>query len=663
MKIIGIDFGTSNTYLFGSLQEAEAAHYARASRPEAIQIPGISEADGGITTAVLYRDDAPFLIGQLAESEYHVHPRPGYVLRSQFKPELAQADSNAQRWTADFLRILRENLPPGCLEADTQIFAGIPAQVREDFSLNLAACFERAGWPKPRMVRESDAALISCLQSGLLAIDDLENELLILDFGGGTCDYTLLAGLDLLDGGGDALYGGRLFDDLFFQAFCAKNASLSSGGSDSPFAWYLHWVACKAEKERFSQSLASGAESASLHLVWHDTRQGQHDAWLHDYSREDLIRAAENFRASPDLLRMLSGYAGRGGLSPEARELLEGKNVGLISWLRSMLLAIRGRQRVGRVILSGGSSHWPFVGELARDIFPQARCSLSPHSYVDIAYGLALYPALLASRGRVEKLLEQGLQDFLAQISALARDLLQKNAAEVARLCTKRIVECDLLPALEWAQKQRPTVAELEKAFEKNIRSDSGLTDIVRQKSDSLHRELEQELKRRFSAWLKNNGVALTPGFEFPARAISDDFFKGLNVSLGRLDSLNLMKFTITHVLPLLAGTATAGALAHGGEPVSALVGGGAVFGGTWLAGRFAPGFLEKRRLPGFLLSAKLREKIIAKNKIYLEKALSQAFAAEEFGLCAELEPRLRQSLKTMLARLNILNQVDCRRA
>ena len=78
--ILGIDLGTSNTYLFASRGGA---------RPEAVVVPGVSDAAGSMATAVLYEDDAPILIGNMAESECYANPRPGHVLRTQFKPELA----------------------------------------------------------------------------------------------------------------------------------------------------------------------------------------------------------------------------------------------------------------------------------------------------------------------------------------------------------------------------------------------------------------------------------------------------------------------------------------------------------------------------------------------------------------------------------------------
>lgn len=662
--ILGMDLGTSNTYLFSCRADS-------ASRPEAVVVPGVSDAAGSMATAVLYEDGRPILIGNMAESEQYANALPGRVLRSQFKPEIAHGDAEAMRWMTDFLRLLGQALPEGAPKPGTLLYVGIPSLTREDFSLNLGRCFADAGWPAPVFVRESDAALISCLQSGALDIDDLERRAVILDFGGGTCDFTVLDGVDALANGGDPLYGGRLFDDLIFQVFCRRTPELAPGLAGSAYAYFFHWIECKTEKERFSTAMTpeepvcapdapERPEGVSLHAVWYDAAGARRDAWVHGYTREDFIRDAENYAASPEMLAMLRQYQGRGGLSRPARDLLEGRSIGLVSWLRELLGTLEGRREVGRILLTGGSSRWFFVRDMAKELFPAAVCAMSRRTYEDIAYGLALYPVLAASRARVEQLLKEKLGAFAAEAALAARALVEKSGRALAHRCTERIVARDIMPALEAAQGKGATVAALESAFERNIREDTVLLDIVREKSAALHAELQRELSRRFRAWLRENGVLLVPRFEVPAQAISADFFKGVSVRLSRLDSLNIMRFTLTAVLPLLAGTAAAGALAHTGEPVSTVLGGGVAFGGAWLLGRAAPGFLEKRKLPGFLLNESNRRKIVEKNSAYIEKALNEAFAEVQADIADGMERRLRHALESMLGRLSVLNQVRC---
>lgn len=670
MKIIGIDLGTSNTYLYGAGDLPQSP--PGMAQPEPVIVPGISDAAGSIATVVMYENDKPILAGNIAESEFYsnLRERPARRLASQFKPEISRREPGAIRAMTDFLRILRENLPEGTLESNTELYVGMPSLAREDFSINLGNCFMDAGWPKPAFVRESDAALVSCLQNGTLDIEDIGRKCLILDFGGGTCDYTSVESMSVLQNGGDMLYGGRLFDDLFFQAFCANDAVFAAKAPSSPYAWYVRWIECKEQKEKFSDSQSAiskndGAEVSSkapvLHVTWYDASGERHDSFLRDYDRDAFTRDAENYAASPAMLELLATYAHQGGLSARASELLAGKTVGLISWLREILEGVEKRYNVARVVLTGGSSRWFFTTELANRVFPAAVCSPSRRSYEDIAFGLALFPILTASREKTQKLLDEKLPAFTARAIECARKILRQQTSGIVDLCASRIVSRDIMPVLEAAQKKRMTVAELERAFSENIASDAGLLEIVREKSEIARRRIQQELNFEFRDWLKKNGVILVPRFEFPARAIGDDFLNNISVKISRLGSLNLMGFTLEKVLPVLAGTATAGAIAHGGEPVSAILGGGIAFGATWLAARTAPGMLAKRSLPSFMLTAKVRAKIAAKNKVYIEEQLAKSLGAVEAELAVDVERRLKSALVSMLTRLTVLNQVKTR--
>ena len=655
MKILGMDMGTTNTYIYGSDGEGHA--------PEPLVLPRVSDDAGGIATVVLYEDDKPLLAGNIAESEYHTN-RAMQVrrsLRCQFKPEIAHGHSEAMRWMTDFLRCLREALPAGTLEPDTLVHVGMPSRTREDFSLNLARCFLDAGWPRPAFVRESDAAMISCLQTGALDIEDIESKALILDFGGGTCDFTTLERMEVLKSNGDALFGGRLFDDLLFQVFCARDADFARQVPGTDSEYFIHWIQCKAEKERFSEAVAREDEQGSgLRAVWRDAHGQTRESYVHGYSREDFIRDAENYAASPGMLEMLSPYLGQGGMSPEARDLLDGRRIGLLSWFRSILRAAGDSRDIHKVILTGGSSRWFFVSQMAREIFPAATCAISRRTYEDIACGLALYSILAASHERVRALLEQKVEGFAQEACQIVRSLFSRQAAQTVRLCTERIVERDIMPVLEAAQKDSKTVEELEKAFTENIKNDTGLLTVIREKTEALRAEMEYELQQRFRVWLKENGVFLTPRFTFSARALTQDFLDAVSVKVTRLAFLNIMDFMVTAVLPGIAAYAVGGAIAHTGEPVSAVLGGGMAFAGVWGLSRVAKGFLWKRRLPKFFLTEKNRQKIIAKNKAYIEKALGKAFDEVLSDMTDETGRKLRQALHSMMARLTVLNQVRC---
>lgn len=656
MKILGMDLGTSNTYIFAS---------SGAGQPEPVPIPDISSASGSISTVILYQGGEPFLIGNIAESEYYSNIALSGERRfiSQFKPEIASASSDAIMWMTDFLRMLRKALPEGVLEDASELYVGIPARGREDFSLNLGRCFTGAGWPRPRFVRESDAAMISCLQSGAIDIRDIEHNTLILDFGGGTCDCTGIERMQALENSGDPLYGGRLFDDLFYQIFCSRDICFANGAPNSPFAYYLHWIVCKSEKERFSDYVNGhdpdeSAQAVTLLMPWLDSSGKKRNASV-SLDRNEFVSAAENYVASPQMLAILGDYARRGGLSQEARDLLEGRSIGLISWLRRILENIGSRNSVDRVILTGGSSRWFFVRDLVSELFPSASVSLSKRDYEDIAFGLALYPSLLAEKDKVHALLEGQLDRFSEESARAVNEKIVDYSQAVAAECAMRIVSRDVMPVLEEAARTGMTIAEMERAFLENMKNDDGLLKIASLQSERFEHDVRRDLEHRFARWLKGNGVMLVPRFDFPSRVPGHDFFDAIRVRLDGMAFLNVMDFMTRAVLPGMAACATAALIAHAGEPVSAVLGGGMAFAGVWGLGRVGRKILWKRKLPSFFLSPKNREKIAEKNRKYIQDALNKAFMEVQADLAQQTQVGIRRALTGMLAKLGILNQVN----
>lgn len=658
MKILGIDLGTSNTYIYGTHRHSVV--------PRPVVPPRIGAADGCVETVILYEDDMPRLIGHPAESEYYANAamRPRRSLRCQFKPETGEDGSEAVRWMTDFLRMLRQALPPDTLEQDSQIYVGIPARTRESFGPSLSRCFTDAGWPMPSLIRESDAAMISCLQSGAIELDDMEHSLLILDFGGGTCDFTLAENSEILQSGGDRLLGGRLFDDLFFQLFCRHNPGMAEQAKADNCEYYVHWVLCRAEKERFSKILQKDINSTvSLHLSWYDAQGTQKHAYLHDLTWQRIVSAAESYTASQPLLDMLHQYANRGALGSTASDMLQGREVALISWFKDMLYDIKKQKGVDKVILTGGSSGWFFARDAVHDVFGTDNIVMSPRTYEDIAYGLALYPMLLDTHLKIKTLLEDQSEDFSQRVAGIAQGIFEKHTKLAAQTCAERIASRDIMSVLESAQQSRKTVEEIEREISEKIRNDSGLLNIIRERTEAARTEIERELRQQFSRWLRENGVHLVPRLNFSARTLSTSFFDAVQVKISRLTLLNTMDVMVVAVLPGVAAFAVGEKmLLTTGEPVSAVLGGAAAFAGTWALGKFGKNFLRTKRLPQFLLNEKNREKIIAKNKEYIQEALGQSFQEIRQDLMEDARAKIRYSLKALLQRLTVLNHIRVER-
>lgn len=660
MKTIGIDLGTSNTCLFAW----DSDGWSAGKRPGPLLLPDIADASGSLATVVLYEDDAPLCIGNLAESEYFAHPdmRKKRRICAQFKPEIGRGEPLALRAMTDFLALLAKALPVNALD-NTAVYVGIPARARHDFAISLGSCFAKAGWPSPLFVREPDAALISCLDLGILSVADIGRRCLILDFGGGTFDYSCVESLNTLSDGGDALYGGRLFDDLFYQVFCAHNADFARAMPQSPFAFYAHWVECKRQKEIFSRIASrniagqDAATMASLYLPWYDRRGERREAFVCGYGRNDFISDAEHFTATEGLLQMLSAYANSGGLGRYALELLQGREIPLLGWLDELLENVPERGKIEKVVLTGGSSRWFFVHESAKRHFPAAAVVQSERDYEDIAYGLALFPALTIAGQKARQLLEGKLAAFCAREAEIARREVAGCGERLIAAAASHITGRDILPALEAARQARPTIEELELAIEGRLREDGELAQLFEGSGQNLAASIRTRLDDDFKKWLAENGIPLAIGVEMPENVFADNLFAGLSAEILRPDDLD--RFLLTRLLPALAAFSAAGFIAHALEPVSIVMGGGAVFGGTWLMGRLAPQALRRRRLPVFMLKGKIRSHIAGKIRGHIESHLRETFADFEKNITVQISAQIGRALKAMIANLGIFNQIS----
>ncbi len=280
----------------------------------------------------------------------------------------------------------------------------------------------------------------------------------------------------------------------------------------------------------------------------------------------------------------------------------------------------------------------------------------SGRDYEDIAYGLALYPALAVARERARELLDGKMEAFCAKETDEVRKLLASAADRLIIDSARRITERDIMPVLEGAKENRPTLQELEDAIDKSIREDGDLYVMFRRAGQNLAGEIRRKVDGDFKHWLVENGVPLTAGIQIPDEAVNLDFFDGLATGILRPEDLD--KFLVTRLLPLIGGLTAAGLIAHTLEPVSTIIGGGAVFGGTWLLGRYAPFVMRNRKIPAFMLGDRIRPKITAKITRHIEEHLHNAFDRLEENLATEIGKRLRASLESMIANLGIFNQI-----
>lgn len=422
--VTAMDLGTSNTCLARCTDGPVTV-----LRPEGWHNTALG---GAVPTLVLYRDATPLCIGAAAELEFgeaSEAERARYTLRGQFKPDIAVRD-DARQWMEDFLTLLRSRV-----EVSGRLLVGIPCQAENHYQQVLRRCLQGTGWEGAQFLREPMGAVIHYIAVGTLPPSLAARGVLTVDFGGGTCDLALLRRAEVAARHGDMLYGGRLFDDLFYQMLLERHPDLETQLHNEGNAYYVHWVACRRAKEDFCNAIRQDRSAAvTVRVRWSrwDGRAAQEcAAYMENLRWEDFLTRAGVYTASAELRAQLREHMDRAELSQRARGLLEGRRVDLISWFEEILLGIIAdarRESAGTLddmplaLLTGGSSAWPFVEDMVRQTLgDRARILLGDEPYADIAKGLAQYH-VLAER------LRRGRQDLQIELPAFMEERIRRRA-------------------------------------------------------------------------------------------------------------------------------------------------------------------------------------------------------------------------------------------
>ncbi|UCE50479.1 MAG: rod shape-determining protein, partial [Phycisphaerales bacterium] len=293
-SILAIDFGTTNSY------------FCKCPADQ-ISPVGVDFGSGrdGIPTAILYRQGRKPLVGNPALHEYGEssnEQREQYRLRTQFKPDVTTSEE-AARNAEDFLRTVVEQSQKQHIVLDParhEVIVGVPAEAEEAFRTRLKEIAKAAGYGDVKLLEEPKGALLSHLWHKDFSPDEALRGVLIVDFGGGTCDFAFLRSLDEIHSWGDMELGGRLFDDLFFQWLLDQNADALSQIEKAGDTYYVHSYLCRELKEFFSLTMARDrTESVNKSVGRYGSVRGMN--W------EKFLDRAKAYKPSPSFASYLQG--------------------------------------------------------------------------------------------------------------------------------------------------------------------------------------------------------------------------------------------------------------------------------------------------------------------------------------------------------------------
>ncbi|MDR3152809.1 MAG: rod shape-determining protein [Deltaproteobacteria bacterium] len=662
---IGIDFGTTNTYI--TLCPAGTGN----------KIPlYLSGKSPAVDSVILYSGregadpDVFPVIGEMATVTYgqagpEEAEREGYSYHANFKPGIAR-NPEAARFAADFFRaVLRDARLNGTpLEPEgSRVIIGAPSEAGEEFRATLRKVAAQAGLGEVEVMDEPKGTLLTDLGSGRFPLSDVLAGYLAVDFGGGTCDFAFMRRGEVVRSWGDMELGGRLFDDLFYQWFGEENPSAMREIADSRRDFYVWSYACRRLKEDFSETVSRNPKAKVTAEV------GRYGA-IRNMTREAFLERARSYTPSRSFL----GYQEKFGV-PVSERLRKG-GVDLLAWFAEALEAglkeaggeggLGEPGELGAVSLSGGSSRWFFVRELCARRLPleESRILSSLNPFGTISEGLSLLPALQEEfRAKKDRILEARDAFFREGIMGHAREALRKCSGRMTLEVLAGFFDESLAPELLSFAGKPVTLDKVERRAEALWREREhgikGRLETMLAEETRVIYSISQEKAR---AWLATFGLAAAPAPPWKSQASS-----GLELRLAVGDELaqplfgafsGLVYALAAAVSASVCGGAGLALLASGPAGLVAGALGGAALGGIGLAvGRERLlEFIKRQSLPGFVTRAVITEASVAKVREELRAGLAKELEKVTEGFAGELQEVLGDMVKREIEELGIVH-------
>jgi hypothetical protein len=163
-----------------------------------------------------------------------------------------------------------------------------------------------------------------------------------------------------------------------------------------------------------------------------------------------FLERAASYTPSREFLERL-----RASEEPQGPALAGRSGTDLFARFREALLEglgdVGGILGVDKVILTGGSSLWPFLPSMVAETLalPPERVVTSERPYANVAEGLSLYPALRRRSNSIKERLYRGLPAFL---ETLEKTLLAERIRDLETRICRRTEERSLQSgfALSW---------------------------------------------------------------------------------------------------------------------------------------------------------------------------------------------------------------------
>jgi hypothetical protein len=607
--------------------------------------------------------------------------RAGYRLHTQFKPDIVESEE-AARAATDFLKyvVLQAQRQHIILDpAQYEVIFGVPSEAQAQFRAKLSQIAKAAAYGDVRLMDEPKGALLHHLWHKDFSPEEARRGILVIDFGGGTCDFAFLQSLQVSHSWGDMELGGRLFDDLFFQWFLEQNRGALQAMEQAGDTYYVHSYVCREVKEFFSLTMARDRFEKVSKSV------GRYGS-LRNMDWPGFLDRAQRYTPSETFIRHLQDM-GLPGAEDGERETEGGKagrlvstirhpksEIDLIDWFRTTLshgLTEQGidTRAISRVILAGGSSQWPFVADVVTDTLgvERARLMRSDRPYAVIAQGLSILPALQKQFDDTREQLRHDLPRFCrTQVRPLVAKVTDSYVAGVAADVTTELFDKIIRPILEEFRQKGGSVKSLRDSISGQVKAnESKLTEIIEGRMRTLRLGLPGELNELLREWFGSYGLSVGD------KPLAEAQRTGAGQDLVQPSTPDLYGSIVDVVGGfVVALAATAGAAISGGGglhllaagPVGWVIGGVLVAMVAFLAVRYgtarAKELADTWNAPAWVARSILLPSRIVSMRADFQTRLEETLRTETTSLQEELESRIRTITENQVESLSEIAQL-----
>ncbi|TFG46302.1 MAG: hypothetical protein E4H40_07460 [Candidatus Brocadiia bacterium] len=226
-----------------------------------------------------------------------------------------------------------------------------------------------------------------------------------------------------------------------------------------------------------------------------------------------FISRAKAYKPSPTFIRYLHdiGYESDKLMQPEI-------TLDLLAWFRQLLM--RGfedkgidRSETARIILTGGSSQWPFVSDILSEVLDLDHSNLmrSDRPYAVISEGLAILPALQQRSQETRDGLRKELPQFCKEkVKPLVQNKTDTVISDIAAGISLELFDKKIKPVLVHLRENGGSVASLKKSISSEAKAfEPELERIIEEKISTLKKGLPVLVIKLIMEWFESHGLTL----------------------------------------------------------------------------------------------------------------------------------------------------------